>query len=211
MPPRELPGFYFDAERNRYFPLSSRPKPTVSAPSPARSVQTTEGPSRKRRKFGDALSDSGPSRLSSNLSRFGASVSNVKFSHKGSERRHGMQCVLNIDGSKLLKLTEHYGDSDIVAAQYERTAHSTLEMTRIGKGAYITSLSVRYFAFFVPTRFLIPQILKAVATRRLDPNYGRLERICPSSMSASSTTGRAYRRNIWWGLAHQFRVAFTCS
>ncbi|KAJ7784313.1 hypothetical protein B0H16DRAFT_1492046 [Mycena metata] len=30
MPPRELPGFYFDAERNRYFPLSSRPPPTTS-------------------------------------------------------------------------------------------------------------------------------------------------------------------------------------
>ncbi|KAJ6508460.1 hypothetical protein C8R45DRAFT_967513 [Mycena sanguinolenta] len=30
MPPRELPGFYFDAERNRYFPLTSRPPPNPS-------------------------------------------------------------------------------------------------------------------------------------------------------------------------------------
>ncbi|KAJ6585249.1 hypothetical protein B0H19DRAFT_1108914 [Mycena capillaripes] len=33
MPPRELPGFYFDVERNRYFPLASRPPPAPSASS----------------------------------------------------------------------------------------------------------------------------------------------------------------------------------
>ena len=33
MPPRELPGFYFDEAKNRYFPSSSKPKPTGKEPS----------------------------------------------------------------------------------------------------------------------------------------------------------------------------------
>ncbi|GLB38232.1 putative protein modification by small protein conjugation or removal [Lyophyllum shimeji] len=33
--PAELPGLYWDAERNRYFPLASKPKPTPKAPTPA--------------------------------------------------------------------------------------------------------------------------------------------------------------------------------
>ncbi|KAF7348378.1 hypothetical protein MSAN_01791800 [Mycena sanguinolenta] len=35
MPPRELPGFYFDAERNRYFPLTSRPPSSSGNNSPS--------------------------------------------------------------------------------------------------------------------------------------------------------------------------------
>jgi DDB1- and CUL4-associated factor 4 len=31
--PAELPGFYFDEERNRYFPLSKKPKNVTIAPT----------------------------------------------------------------------------------------------------------------------------------------------------------------------------------
>ncbi|KAJ7244980.1 hypothetical protein B0H12DRAFT_1235921 [Mycena haematopus] len=49
MPPRELPGFYFDPERNRYFPLTSRPP--QSNPNPVSlkpKVQAQDQPPRRR-------------------------------------------------------------------------------------------------------------------------------------------------------------------
>ncbi|KAJ3764343.1 WD40-repeat-containing domain protein [Lentinula raphanica] len=42
---KDLPGFYFDTERNRYFPLSSRPSSSTSA---TRSSTQRNGPERKR-------------------------------------------------------------------------------------------------------------------------------------------------------------------
>ncbi|KAJ6462004.1 hypothetical protein C8R47DRAFT_1158713 [Mycena vitilis] len=55
MPPRELPGFYFDIERNRYFPLSSRPPPASSASTstsqPASEAQEHAPPTRRRRQL----------------------------------------------------------------------------------------------------------------------------------------------------------------
>ncbi|KAJ7367188.1 hypothetical protein DFH08DRAFT_836765 [Mycena albidolilacea] len=50
MPPRELPGFYFDVERNRYFPLSSRPPPSPSVSTSLSQVQKQhDQPSQRRR------------------------------------------------------------------------------------------------------------------------------------------------------------------
>jgi hypothetical protein len=37
--PAELPGFYFDQEKNRYFPISSRP--TRSAPAPEHKAESS--------------------------------------------------------------------------------------------------------------------------------------------------------------------------
>lgn len=58
--PRELPGFYWDEEKNRYFPLSMKPKPLVGYVDPKpppqklehsrRSASTSDEPSRKRRR-----------------------------------------------------------------------------------------------------------------------------------------------------------------
>src|SRR6266702_8780790 len=40
--PKELPGFYFDAEKNRYFPLSSKPVGEVRSSKPHfQEVRTT--------------------------------------------------------------------------------------------------------------------------------------------------------------------------
>ncbi|KAJ7816113.1 hypothetical protein B0H13DRAFT_2137165 [Mycena leptocephala] len=52
MPPRELPGFYFDTERNRYFPLASRPPQTrtdLGLTKPTPDVQEPSRPTRRRR------------------------------------------------------------------------------------------------------------------------------------------------------------------
>ncbi|VDC00734.1 unnamed protein product [Peniophora sp. CBMAI 1063] len=58
MPPRELPGFYFDQAKNRYFPLSMRPKPAevypgassvpANAPSTASSLRSVVPAKRSR-------------------------------------------------------------------------------------------------------------------------------------------------------------------
>lgn len=50
MPPRrELPGFYFDEAKNRYFPLSSRPKePSVPVPTLTASAGSNSGGKRRR-------------------------------------------------------------------------------------------------------------------------------------------------------------------
>ncbi|KZT67254.1 hypothetical protein DAEQUDRAFT_758259 [Daedalea quercina L-15889] len=60
--PKELPGLYWDEEKNRYFPLSMKPKPLVGHVSPraSRPSETSRlspmedgssGPSRKRRRI----------------------------------------------------------------------------------------------------------------------------------------------------------------
>ncbi|EGO24052.1 hypothetical protein SERLADRAFT_439356 [Serpula lacrymans var. lacrymans S7.9] len=58
--PRELPGFYWDAERNRYFPISSKPKPKIDTglanserpvrPLPATSSDDSDRSSKRRRR-----------------------------------------------------------------------------------------------------------------------------------------------------------------
>ena len=57
--PRDLPGLYWDEDKNRYFPLSMKPKPPVGyvnpKPSPKlehsrRSTSASNEPSRKRRR-----------------------------------------------------------------------------------------------------------------------------------------------------------------
>ena len=45
--PRDLPGLYWDAERNRYFPLSSRP-PGFPPPGPS-TQQAQENPPKRRK------------------------------------------------------------------------------------------------------------------------------------------------------------------
>ncbi|KAF8132183.1 hypothetical protein K438DRAFT_830212 [Mycena galopus ATCC 62051] len=54
MPPRELPGFYFDPERNRYFPLSNRPPQTashfVSLQPKSKAPEPDHPPQRRRRR-----------------------------------------------------------------------------------------------------------------------------------------------------------------
>ena len=51
--PRELPGLYWDHEKNRYFPLSSKPKPKVD-------VEPTRAPHHTRRAIDtDHSSDQG--------------------------------------------------------------------------------------------------------------------------------------------------------
>ncbi|KZT27364.1 hypothetical protein NEOLEDRAFT_1161638 [Neolentinus lepideus HHB14362 ss-1] len=60
--PRDLPGLYFDKEKNRYFPLSSKPKERLKSPSNA--ADEDEARSRKRKRGPWAVNSelrSGPS------------------------------------------------------------------------------------------------------------------------------------------------------
>lgn len=82
LPAHELPGLWYDPERNRYFPLSSRPKaaiiPTYTAPE-----AQGEGPSRKRRKV--------QSGNTSGLSTFSTTAGGIKIAPNGAARRRGLQ------------------------------------------------------------------------------------------------------------------------
>ncbi|KAF6752984.1 hypothetical protein DFP72DRAFT_814544 [Ephemerocybe angulata] len=53
--PRDLPGFYWDAERNRYFPLSARP-----LGAPIQTQPPDDGNPNKKRKVGNSAGNSKP-------------------------------------------------------------------------------------------------------------------------------------------------------
>lgn len=71
MPPRrELPGFYFDETKNRYFPLSSKPKAAPASLAPA----LTNNAAKRRRLDSDSEPDQTQSSSNSEESRRGCFI-----------------------------------------------------------------------------------------------------------------------------------------
>ncbi|EGN98473.1 hypothetical protein SERLA73DRAFT_91858 [Serpula lacrymans var. lacrymans S7.3] len=129
--PRELPGFYWDAERNRYFPISSKPKPKIDTglanserpvrPLPATSSDDSDRSSKRRRR-----------------STHYHVTESVRSSTRGIDKERGAQCV----------------NSDIAMNSYTERAyqHNVPNFLTVEKSHQTTSIDGRILSFLGDSR-----------------------------------------------------------